>query len=175
MKPATLAIRTLQPGDAPALLDFELRNRAWFERHVEARAPHFYTPEGVAQHIADYLDGYARGCWHPCVGIDGAGAIVGRANLKDIDQRTRSAEVGYRIGQDQAGRGHATQLLAHLVTLAQTQWALARLTAEVSVQNAGSARVLEKCGFVAHRPRANLARIAGAWVDGVEYVLPLPR
>jgi ribosomal-protein-alanine N-acetyltransferase len=165
----TLEIRTLHHNDAPHLLAFELRNRAWFERHVEAREPAFYTPDGVREHIANYLEGYARGCWHPCLAFDASGAVVGRANLKDIDAHTRSAEVGYRIGQDQAGHGIATQLLEHLVTIARTQWDLASLTAEVTVHNAASARVLEKCGFVRQRPLTRVAMVGGAWVDGVEY------
>jgi hypothetical protein len=34
---------------------------------VEARDPAFYSPAGVAAHIADYLSSHAAGAMHPCV------------------------------------------------------------------------------------------------------------
>jgi ribosomal-protein-alanine N-acetyltransferase len=142
-----MTIRTLQAGDADALLAFETANRAWFEQHVEAREREFYTRPGVALHIAAYLDEYRHGRLHPCVLLDEAGAIVGRANLRHIDRAAGVAEVGYRIGHDQVGRGLASSALRHLMRLAQTEYGLARLHAWVSPENAASARVIEKNGF----------------------------
>ncbi|WUR11619.1 GNAT family N-acetyltransferase [[Empedobacter] haloabium] len=146
--PEVLA-RTLRATDVAALLAFELANRAWFERHIEPRAPAFYTPAGVAAHVDEYLTGLANGTWHPFVLVDGDGAIVGRANLKDIDQAARSAEVGYRVAQHACGRGLATLALRHLVRAAATRWRLERLDAFVYPANVGSHRVLARCGFVA--------------------------
>ena len=78
-----MKIRTLQADDVARLLAFELANRAWFEQHVEARSPAFYSAAGVSAHISDYLDSYQAGIMHPCVltSDDGA-AIIGRANLR---------------------------------------------------------------------------------------------
>ncbi len=140
-------IRTLQAADADALLTFELANRQWFEQHVEARAPAFYTQPGVALHIAVYLDDFKHGRLHPCVLLDDAGAIIGRANLRGIDQAGGVAEVGYRIGHDQVGRGLASAALRHLMQLAVNEYGLKKLQAWVSPENLASARVIEKCGF----------------------------
>jgi ribosomal-protein-alanine N-acetyltransferase len=140
-------IRTLQAGDADALLAFEAANRRWFEQHVEARAPEFYTRPGVALHIAAYLDDYKHGRLHPCVLLDDAGAIIGRANLRHIDAVAGNAEVGYRIAADQVGRGLASAALRHLKQLALNEYGLKRLQAWVSPENIASARVLEKHGF----------------------------
>ena len=49
-----IRIRTLQPIDAEPLLKFELENRQWFERHIDARSSAFYSLEGVTEHIASY-------------------------------------------------------------------------------------------------------------------------
>ncbi|NHZ98795.1 GNAT family N-acetyltransferase [Massilia sp. CCM 8734] len=166
-------LRTLAQGDADALLAFELANRAWFERHVQAREPAFYSPEGVARHIAQYLDGHATGAWHPCVLLDGEGRIVGRANLKGIDRAEGSAEVGYRIAHDQTGKGLATFALQSLVKLARASWQLKELRAEVTQANQGSAAVLRKCGFVHARDLPQLAIVDGAPVDGALYLLDL--
>lgn len=143
-----MKIRTLQADDVERLLAFELANRSWFEQHVEARAPAFYSADGVAAHIADYLASHAAGTLHPCVltSDDGA-AIVGRANLRQIDRAAGSGEVGYRIGRDQARKGLGSLALAHLMTLAREQYGLRILNAWISPQNLGSRRMLEKSGF----------------------------
>ena len=62
-----MKVRTLQADDGERLLTFELANRAWFEQHVEARSPAFYSRAGVGAHIAEYLDSFNAGAMHPCV------------------------------------------------------------------------------------------------------------
>ncbi|CAI8891281.1 Acetyltransferase, ribosomal protein N-acetylase [Pseudomonas sp. IT-P44] len=144
----TVTIRTLQNTDAEALLTFERDNREWFERHIDARGAAFYSVQGVTEHIAAYLSDYAAGTWHPFVIVDAGGKIVGRANLKDIDTSARSAEVGYRIAQSACAKGLATRAVRHLIEQAQLRWDLNQLVANVYVDNIGSAKVLERCGFV---------------------------
>lgn len=165
---STISIRTLEAGDVGALLDFELANRAWFERSINPRAPEFYTTASVAAHIGEYLDEYARGLRHPCVLLDQDGAIVGRANLKNIVDG--SAEVGYRIAQHCAGMGLATQALRHLADVAQSQWQLGELVAYVTVENLASAKVLEKGGFVCAERIENMALVAQVMLDGHRFV-----
>jgi len=147
----TTRIRTLQVTDAEALLAFEVQNREWFERHIEARNPAFYSIQGVSDHIADYLSGLAAGTWHPFVIEDASGTIIGRANLKDIDTHERSAQVGYRIAQQACGQGLATLAVRHLIQQAQMHWGLGQLLANVYAENIGSVKVLRRCGFVIAR------------------------
>lgn len=144
-------IRTLQADDAAALLAFEVANRAWFEQHIEPRDAAFYSPQGVAAHIAAYLTGHAEGTWHPFVLEDAAGRVVGRANLKDIDRAAGTAEIGYRIAQDACGQGLATLAVRHLVREAVSRWQLTQLVANVYADNVGSRKVLARCGFE-HQP-----------------------
>jgi len=169
-----ILIRTLQLEDAAPLLQFELENRAWFEQHIAPRAPEFYTPQGVRQHIGQYLDGHAGGTWHPCVILNGQGRIVGRANLKDIDRHAASAEAGYRIASDQTGKGLATRALRHLIALADQRWQLRCLLAYVTDDNPASARVLRKCGFVQGEHQAGMEVIAGAPRGGHQFVRLCP-
>ena len=154
-----LKIRTLQSSDAEQLLKFELENRHWFERHIDARSPDFYSVEGVTEHITSYLSGLADGTWHPLVIEDSDGQIVGRANLKDIDIAERSAEVGYRIAERACGQGLATLAVRRLIQEARSRWNLTRLVANVYAENIGSAKVLQRCGFsieqVSHQKEAD--------------------
>jgi [ribosomal protein S5]-alanine N-acetyltransferase len=104
----SFSVRELKETDAEALLAFEVRNREWFESHIDARDASFYSLQGVAGHIESYLSDFAIGAWHPFVIEDSSQRIVGRANLKSIDSSTRSSEVGYRIDQRVCGQGLAS-------------------------------------------------------------------
>jgi ribosomal-protein-alanine N-acetyltransferase len=147
----TLHIRTLQMDDACRLLRFEQENRHWFEQHIASRGDGFYSPNGVRDHIRQFLDDHLKGRMQPCVILTEDDVMVGRANLKDIDQRTGTAEIGYRIAESQVGRGVATHAVRHLIGLARSSWQLKQLVAHVSSSNVASARVLEKCGFTQGR------------------------
>ncbi|OAB54773.1 GNAT family N-acetyltransferase [Pseudomonas thivervalensis] len=146
MKP--FRIRELEMTDVQALLAFEIHNREWFESHIDARAPAFYSWAGVTDHIESYLADFAKGAWHPFVIEDSSGRIVGRANLKGIHSPHGCAEVGYRIDQRVCGQGLATQALKHLIQAARMRWGLTGLVAYVYENNVGSRKVLERCGFV---------------------------
>ena len=170
---STHTIRTLRPDDAAPLLAFEQANRAWFERHIDGRPDDFYSIDGIHAHVAQFLDQHAQGRMHPCIIVDEYGQLIGRANLKDIDREQGVAEVGYRIGELQAGKGLATAALRHLIDLAQGEWRLAGLSAYAIDGNAASIRVLERCGFVQGRAVPDIAIVEGKVVDGHAYALEL--
>lgn len=142
-----IEIRTLQPDDADRLLEFENENRDWFELTVAPRLPAFYTPEGVAAHIAEYLGEYQSGRMHPCVLTGDDGAIIGRVNLRHIDTEAGTAEVGYRIAHRHAGQGLASMALAYIKSEARFRWRLQQISAVIHAPNKASARVAAKCGF----------------------------
>ncbi|WP_426071076.1 GNAT family N-acetyltransferase [Janthinobacterium sp. DSP2-3-3] len=170
---STFTIRTLRPDDAVPLLAFEQANRAWFERHIDPRPDDFYSIEGIQAHVAQFLGEHQQGRLHPCVIVDEHGELIGRANLKDINRKQGVAEVGYRIGELQAGKGLATAALRHLITLAQDEWRLASLCAYAIDGNVASMRVLERCGFEQGTAAPAIAIVAGKVVDGHAYALDL--
>ncbi|WP_223531038.1 GNAT family N-acetyltransferase [Pseudomonas sp. GL-R-19] len=151
----SFSVRELKKTDAQALLAFEVDNREWFESHIDARAPAFYSLQGVADHIESYLSDFAIGAWHPFVIEDSSQRIVGRANLKSIDSSTGTAQVGYRIAQSACGRGLATLALRHLIQEAKTRWGLTQLVAFAYKDNLGSRKVLDRCGFQLEQPSCN--------------------
>ncbi|MNN61648.1 ribosomal-protein-L7/L12-serine acetyltransferase [compost metagenome] len=108
--------------------------------------------QGVTDHIESYLSDFAIGAWHPFVIEDCSQRIVGRANLKSIDSLTGSAQVGYRIDQRACGQGLATLALRHLIQEARMRWGLAQLVAYAFRENAGSRKVLDRCGFKLEQP-----------------------
>ena len=148
----TFNVRELKRTDTAALLAFEVDNRDWFESHIDARDPSFYSLQGVAEHIDGYLADFATGVWHPFVIEDSSGKIVGRANLKNIHSPQHTAEVGYRIAQRVCGQGLATLALRHLIQQAQSRWNVTQLVAYAFKENLGSMKVLSRCGFLLEPP-----------------------
>lgn len=169
----SLHIRLLSRDDAASLLQFEFDNRAWFETQIEARPAAFYSLEGVQRHISALLVDYAAGKFHPCLLVNAESEILGRANLKDINQEEGSAEVGYRIAYQHQGKGYASAALLHLIATARFEWHLQRLHAYVLDGNPASSRVLQKAGFIADQVIPNLARVNQRDLDGKRYTLDL--
>lgn len=165
-----MKFRTLTIDDAPALLEFELANRAWFEKTVLKREDSVYTVDGIVRHVQACLDDLARGTMHPNLMLDEDGCIAGRVNLKDIDAQAAIAEVGYRIAQKYVGRGWATASLRYLLVLAYEEWDLHSLQAFVTTENPASASVLVKCGFVRREFIPQKSLIQGRLLDGYRYM-----
>ncbi|MGH2884952.1 MAG: GNAT family N-acetyltransferase, partial [Solirubrobacteraceae bacterium] len=82
--------------------------------------------------------------------VDEDEKVVGRFNLYDLVDGT--AEVGYRVAQQVAGRGVATSALQDLCRIAREQHGLRTLKAATSNENVASQRVLTKVGFFATGP-----------------------
>lgn len=140
------SIRTLQPDDVEAVLQFELAHKSFFEQSIEARPDEFYQPEAVKQHIAEFLLLEQQALALPALIFNADNELIGRANLKDIDQLTKSAYVGYRIAEHWCGKGVASFALYELIQLAK-QMGLMVLLACVSTENRASMQVLKKLVF----------------------------
>ncbi|MFG2874726.1 GNAT family N-acetyltransferase [Streptomyces sp. NPDC048337] len=140
-----IPLQLLRPDHAPALLDFERENRAWFAASVPDRGDHYFA-HFDARH-AELLAEQAAGqhFFHVLVG-DG-GEILGRVNLVDVADG--SAELGYRIAERAAGRGLATAAVREACALAASEYGLGTLRAVTTLDNAASRAVLARTGFTA--------------------------
>ena len=161
-----LTFSLLTPEDAFELLAFETAERAWFEQHIEARREQFYTPHGVSQHIVECLALNAQGRMSPQL-IRHNGVIIGRANLRDIDQG--SAQVGYRLAENACGQGIAQTALNHLMKEARCIYGLDTLQATVSVENKASQRVLEKAKFTVFDKLLSYSQVTDQRLDCMVY------
>ena len=87
------------------------------------------------------------------------------------DVARRSAEVGYWLGEPFWGRGITTRAVGAITSWAFATFDLVRIYAEVFAWNLGSARVLEKNGFVLEgRARKSVTK-DGQTIDGLVYAL----
>jgi ribosomal-protein-alanine N-acetyltransferase len=137
-------LQRLRADHAPALLAFELENRAYFAGSISDRGDEFFEQftEGIDALLAEQEAGVCA--FYVLVGEDGS--VLGRFNLYDIEDG--SAVLGYRVSQQVAGRGVATASVRDLCRLAPAQHGLRTLLAETNHDNVASQKVLEKAGFV---------------------------
>ena len=151
-------LQRLRADHAPAVLAFELANRAYFATFVSDRGDEFYGyfTERCNALLAEQEAGTC--VFHVLVGDDGT--VLGRFNLVDLEDGT--AKLGYRVAQQVAGRGVATATVQELCQLAAAQYGLRTLRAATTNDNVASQKVLTKAGFVPVGP-AEVGGRPGTW------------
>ncbi len=154
-------LQRLRADHAPAVLAFELANRAYFAAWISDRGDEFYEQftERHSALLAEQEEGTSA--FHVLVAEDGS--VLGRFNLTFAGDGT--AELGYRVAEDVAGRGLATAAVRELCQVAAARYGLRRLRAATSRENAASQKVLTKAGFVLAGPAdpAHLGGKPGFW------------
>ncbi len=178
---ANVEVVPVTPDNAGQLLAFELENRAYFERWINPREPAFYSSDGVAAAV----DEAVREAQHDLayqflVKVDGC--LAGRVNLKHaLRPYFNKVELGYRMGQQHAGKGYATQAVARVLREAFDVLCFARVEATIRGVNPGSLRVLEKNSFRVYGRSERSIQFNGAWYDLQHWclerggwVLPVP-
>ena len=154
-------LKRLHADDAPAVLAFELANRAWFAASISDRGDEFFDQfaDRYSASIAEQEAGTSA--FYVLVAADGS--VLGRFNLYDLKDGT--ARLGYRVAKHVAGRGVATATVRELCRLAAARHGLRTLRAATSGDNAASQRVLAKAGFVPVGPAdpADLGGKPGTW------------
>ena len=164
-----IRIRPVVAGDAAALLRFELEHRAWFERWVNAREPSFYSADGVAAAIAAAEAARAAGQAFQYLVVEDA-RIVGRVNLSAVRRaHYHCADLGYRIGEHDGGRGIASRAVALCLEQAFGRHGLRRIEANARPENAGSIRVLERNGFRQFGHSRRSFELGGRWYDRLHF------
>ncbi len=149
-------LQLLRADHAPAVLAFELANRAYFATFISDRGDDFFD-DFTERYDALLAEQEAGTCvFHVLIGEDGA--VLGRFNLFDL--KDGAAELGYRVAQHVAGRGVATATVQELCRLAAARYGLRTLRAATTHDNVASQKVLTKAGFVPAGP-ADPAKIGG--------------
>ena len=154
-------LKRLHAGHAPAVLAFELANRAYFATSISDRGDEFFD-QFTERHSASLAEQESGICaFYVLVAEDGS--VLGRFNLYDLEDGT--AKLGYRVAQHVAGRGVATATVQELCRLAAARHGLRTLRAATARENAASQKVLAKAGFIPAGPAdpAALGGKPGTW------------
>jgi [ribosomal protein S5]-alanine N-acetyltransferase len=154
-------LQQLNADHAPAVLAFELANRAYFAASISDRGDEFF--DQFAERHGDMLAEQEAGICAFYVLVAEDGSVLGRFNLFDIKDGT--ANLGYRVAESVAGRGVATATVRELCRVAAEQHGLRTLRAATSHANVASQKVLMKAGFVPVGPAdpAHIGGTPGTW------------
>ncbi len=143
--------------DCPVLVTERLVLRAPHEADIEsmveladnpkvaamtASLPHPYGLEDARRFLAD-CERLNTACRY-AITLSESGAFIG---IGGIDPGSKGLRLGYWLGEPYWGRGYATEAAQALVELAFRATDIATLHVACRPENAGSRRVIEKCGF----------------------------
>lgn len=156
LETARLLIRNWELSDAEALFETVSASRthltpwmAWArEGYTEsAHAAHYITTQMMAARDAKGFSGIGVGIFER-----ESGRIVGGTGVHGVFRDTATAETGYWVRADAAGRGYATETTARVLswaldTQARGGLGLRRVVVYCSSANVASSRVPEKLGL----------------------------
>lgn len=140
-----ISLSLLQEADAQGLYEFEVGNRRFFEKMVPGRGDDYFVWETFIQRHRDLLQEQRSGQSLFYLIKDEYGRIAGRMNLIDIDKENGVAEIGFRIGEAQAGKGIGNQALQQLLS---SPLPVKQISAKTTTVNIASQKLLEKNGFI---------------------------
>lgn len=163
-----LTIRLIGPADAEEMADLVRANREHLAPWDPVREQSYYSAEGQWQIISDSL---RAGSSLPHAIIED-GRIIGRVNLSNVVRGAfQSANLGYWVAADAAGRGVAGIAVAAVLEAAFLTYGLHRVEAGTLLHNVRSQRVLERAGFERFGMAPGYLKIAGRWQDHYLYQL----
>jgi ribosomal-protein-alanine N-acetyltransferase len=164
----------LKASDWEAWRDVRIRSREWLEPWEPLAEPSAPDP------ITDPEAFKARcGAWERQRHFDaaygfgiflGKGTFIGEVSLGSVQRGPfQSANVGYWIDVDHAGRGYMPEAVAVILRFAFEELGLHRVEAAIVPRNTKSRRVAEKLGLRDEGTSPRFLQIGGAWEDHVRY------
>lgn len=161
-------LELLCTDDTEQLLEFELKNKAWFDKFIPPREQIFYSREGVLEHIQQFLLDYKCNQLLPLLIKNESREIIGRLNFTNVDLNKGTAHVGYRIAHQYTSRGVAKLALKKAITELSKK-GIKRLFAYVEVSNIASQKVLSFNGFKKVRIIEEFAQLHGEEIHCIEF------
>lgn len=137
-----ISLRQLERSDLLAWYaylstDEVIRNTSWNLKAAEDLLPLFEAIESTAPDSVRRL----------AIISEASGTLIGTIGFHTISDINRSAEIAYDVTPGSWGQGIASTVCAAVTRWAFIEYGFVRIQGTVLETNAGSARVLEKCGF----------------------------
>ena len=143
---------------------FEKENREYFERNLPPRPANYFDLEGFKEITRELLREQENHDVYMHLIRDSQGVMVGRINLSVLGKDRKTAELGYRIGENVSNLGYASEAVKLVLEKAFTTYGLHRIIAGTATDNLASQRVLLKNGFTFSRVIENDLQIHNEWV-----------
>ena len=143
---------------------FEKENREYFERNLPPRPANYFDLEGFKEITRELLREQENHDVYMHLIRDAQGTMVGRINLSVLEDDRKTAELGYRIGENVTNLGYASEAVKLVLEKAFTTYGFNRTIAGTAIGNLASQRVLLKNGFTFSRSIENDFQIHNEWI-----------
>jgi [ribosomal protein S5]-alanine N-acetyltransferase len=142
---ARLTLRPLREDDVDSL--FAMYSDAEFMRYWSF-APMTHI-EQAQEYLSRLIEGSASGKQLLCaIELREAKKLIGTCTLFSVYEPSLRAEIGFGISREFWRQGYAREAVDALIAHGFSKHGLRRLEADIDPRNSGSARVLERAGFV---------------------------
>jgi ribosomal-protein-serine acetyltransferase len=109
--------------------------------------PRQYRKSDARAYLMSRYDGVHAGVRAPFAIVAASGELLGSIALAHFVWEDQRGEVGYWLGRDARGRGHATRAVRLICAWGFATLGLARIELQAAVDNPASQRVAERAGF----------------------------
>jgi ribosomal-protein-alanine N-acetyltransferase len=174
MREGDTAIRPMEAGDLPALVEARIRNREFLTEWEPTRDESFFSPAGQARELALDDAAWRTSTAFPFAILDAAEGdrLIGRVALANVVRGVwQNATLGYWVSEDAGSRGHATTAVGLVLRFAFEIAGLHRVQPAIMPRNVRSRRVVEKCGFRHEGVALHYLKINGVWEDHDLYAM----
>lgn len=159
-----IGLELLSEENSLDVYSFEKENREYFERNLPPRPANYFDLEAFYKIIAQLLTEQTNRDVYMHLIRDSQGMMVGRINLSVLGSDRKTAELGYRIGENVTNLGYASEAVKLVLDKAFHTYGLNRIIAGTTTDNLASKRVLLKNGFTFSRMIENDLHIHNEWV-----------
>ena len=159
-----ISLELLSKENSLDIYFFEKENREYFERNLPPRPANYFDLEGFKEITRELLREQENHDVYMHLIRDAQGVMVGRINLSVLGKDRKTAELGYRIGENVTNLGYASEAVKLVLEKAFTTYGLHRIIAGTATDNLASQRVLLKNGFTFSRVIENDLQIHNEWV-----------
>ena len=159
-----ISLELLSKENSLDIYFFEKENREYFERNLPPRPANYFDLEGFKEITRELLREQENHDVYMHLIRDAQGTMVGRINLSVLGKDRKTAELGYRIGENVTNLGYASEAVKLVLEKAFTTYGFNRIIAGTATGNLASQRVLLKNGFTFSRVIENDLQIHNEWV-----------
>ena len=159
-----ISLELLSEENSLDVYSFEKENREYFERNLPPRPANYFDLEGFKEITRELLREQTNRDVYMHIIRDSQGIMVGRINLSVLGKDRKTAELGYRIGENVSNLGYASEAVKLVLEKAFTTYGFNRIIAGTATGNLGSQRVLFKNGFTFSKVIENDLQIHNEWV-----------
>ncbi len=159
-----ISLELMSEENSIDVYSFEKENREYFERSLPPRPAHYFDLEGFKEITRELLREQENHDVYMHLIRDVQGIMVGRINLSVLGKDRKTAELGYRIGENVTNLGYASEAVKLVLDKAFTTYGLHKIIAGTATGNLASQRVLLKNGFTFSKIIENDFQMHNEWI-----------